>query len=89
MADEVAAQDTFKAGDSVRVWWPPTDDEDRSGYAGMYWPVTILSVNGSEVTVKYDNGEEEVVEVEHLQPGTTPVDFGKEKLRMKVCPFHS
>jgi hypothetical protein len=88
-AHEVAASDEFKAGDSVRVWWPPTDDEDRSGYAGMYWPVTILSVFGSRVTVKYDNGEEEVVQVEHLQPDTAPVDFGKEAIPFQVRPFDS
>jgi hypothetical protein len=83
-ADEVAAKDEFKAGDAVRVWWPPTDDEDRSGYAGMYWPVKILSVNGSRVRVKYDNGEEEAVQIEHLQPATAPVDFGKEAVHLHV-----
>jgi hypothetical protein len=74
----------FEVGRRVRVWWPPTDAEDRTGYAGMYWPVKILEVNGNRVSVEYDNGEDEEVALEHLQPANPPVDFGKEAVHLQV-----
>ena len=74
----------FEAGDSARVWWPPTDDEEKTDYAGMFWPVKILSINGTRVDVQYDNGEVETVQSEHLQPAEPPVDFGKEAVHLQV-----
>lgn len=79
------SQDQFKTGESARVWWPPTDDEEKTDYAGMFWPVKILSVRGTRVAVQYDNGEEETVQSEHLQPAEPPVDFGKEAVSLQVC----
>lgn len=69
----------------VRVWWPPTEDESKTDYAGMYWPVTVVAVDGEDVKVKYDNGEVETVKSEHLQPAKPPVEFGKEAIHFQVC----
>ena len=74
----------YQVGDKVRVWWPPTDDEDRTDYSGMFWPVVVSKVTGSKVQVKYDNGEVESVALEHLQPADPPVDFGKEAVHFQV-----
>jgi hypothetical protein len=76
--------DSFEPGKRVRVWWAPTDDDEKEGFAGMYWPVKILAVRGQQVDVLYDNGEEETVALEHLQPGDPPVDFGKEAVHLQV-----
>jgi hypothetical protein len=79
------ANDGFEPGHRVRVWWPPTEDEEKTSYAGMYWPVKVIAVDGARVKVEYDNGEEETVQSEHLQPANPPVDFGKEAVHLQVA----
>ena len=77
----------FRPGSNARVRWPPTDNEDREGYAGMYWPVTIVSVKGDKATVTYDNGEKEEESTEHLHPADPPVEFGNEAVHYQVSAY--
>lgn len=82
-----AAVADYTPGSKARLWWPPTDDEDKSDYAGAFWPVQILSVNNQNTTcsVQYDNEEiEQDVRIEHLQPAEPPVDFGDEAVHLQV-----
>ena len=79
---------SYASGSKARLWWPPTDDEDKSDYAGAFWPVSILDVNNHTLTctVQYDNEEvEHDVRIEHLQPADPPVDFGDEAVHLQVC----
>jgi hypothetical protein len=68
----------------VRVWWPPTDDDDRTDFAGAYWPVSVLKILQTGYKVKYDNGEAENVKEEHVHPNDPPVEFGEEQILLQV-----
>ena len=46
--------------DRVRVWWEPTDNKSRDGYAGAYWPAKVLAKYKNKMRVQYDNGDAEV-----------------------------
>jgi hypothetical protein len=66
------------------VWWPPTDDENRTDYAGAYWPVSVLKVLQTGYKVRYDNGESENIREEHVHPNDPPVEFGEEQIPLQV-----
>ena len=54
-------------------------------HAGMFWPVTILSCEGSgKYRVVYDNGENELVKGEHVHNADAPVAFGREGVPLQV-----
>jgi len=67
----------------VRVWWPPTDDVDKSDLSGMYWPA--VKMGGGKV--KYDNGEVEQVKLEYIVPHEQEVMHGQEKKVLEVGEF--
>lgn len=66
------------------MWWPPTDDEDRTDFAGAYWPVKVLKVLATGYKIRYDNGECENVKEEHVHPSDPPVEFGAEQIPLQV-----
>ena len=73
--------------ETVRVWWEPTGEKGRDGYCGAYWPALLLGVGSSrdKRRVRYDNGDEEEVHIEHISPNDTlPVDFGEEETELVV-----
>mmetsp|Transcript_9280 Transcript_9280/g.16376 ORF Transcript_9280/g.16376 Transcript_9280/m.16376 type:complete len:236 (-) Transcript_9280:621-1328(-) len=75
-------------GERMRVWWVPTKDKERTGYAGAYWPVRVLAKAGkAKYTVEYDNMEQEDVLQEHLSTIDVPVAFGKEKIPLQPGEF--
>ena len=85
MADIIPAE--WSAGHKVRVWWPPTSEESKTDFAGMYWPVEVLEVvEDGGLLVKYDNGEEEVVVLDNVHPFKPPVGFGEEQIPYQVPP---
>lgn len=57
-------------GARVRVWWPATSDESRSGFAGRFWPAKVLRVNPIDMilVVEYDNQEVDRVPCKFIQP---------------------
>lgn len=79
----------------VRVWWEPTKEAARDGYAGAFWPALLLGVGSSrdKRRVRYDNGDEEEVHIEHISPNDTlPVDFGQETTELQrgeFCEVHN
>lgn len=85
MGVETKADPFHKVGDKVRVWWPPTADEDKTGFAGMYWPVVVTAVEDGGYKVLYDNGESECVKSEHVHPSNVPVEWGREGVPLQVC----
>lgn len=68
----------------VRVWWPPTEDEDRTGYSGAYWPAHIISRSGNKYEVRYDNGDVEEELEKNIFPYEAPVSFGQETSPLNV-----
>lgn len=82
-----ADEEPYPEGTNVRVWWPPTTDKNKTEFSGMYWPVKILARAGEGLKVQYDNGEIEVVSLEHIHPAEPPVDFGSEILPLQVGEF--
>lgn len=81
-------------GQKVRVWWEPTDDRDRSGFAGAFWPCQVVRIpHNKKVGVRYDNGDEEDVHVDHVSPiDTLPVAFGEEATELQpgeFCEVHN
>lgn len=89
MANDTQAKPFHKVGDKVRVWWPPTADEDKTGFAGMYWPVVVTGVEDGGYKVLYDNGESEFVKSEHVHPSNVPVEWGREGVPLQVCIWFS
>ncbi|KAK1933149.1 hypothetical protein X943_002404 [Babesia divergens] len=57
-------------GSRVRVWWPATSDENRSAFAGRFWPAKVLRVNPIDMifVVEYDNKEVDHVPCRYIQP---------------------
>lgn len=54
----------------------------------MYWPAVFVKKSfGGKIRVKYDNGEEDDVDVENISPSNLPIDFGKETSRLEVGEF--
>lgn len=78
------AEPFHKVGEKVRVWWPPTADEAKTGFAGMYWPVVVTGVEAGGYKVLYDNGETELVKSEHVHPSNVPVEWGREGVPLQV-----
>lgn len=68
----------------VRVWWPPTSDETRTGFAGAYWPAAILSRCQTHAVVRYDNGETDRVSLADALRADLPVAFGGEDQPLQV-----
>ncbi|GAX85585.1 hypothetical protein CEUSTIGMA_g13000.t1 [Chlamydomonas eustigma] len=65
--------------DKVRVWWEPTDNKSKDGFAGAYWPAIVIEKNRNKLRVRYDNGDEEDVHVDHVSEfESLPFDFGEE-----------
>ncbi|ORM41059.1 uncharacterized protein BXIN_0405 [Babesia sp. Xinjiang] len=64
-------------GSHVRVWWPPSFDEQRGAFAGRFWPAKVLRVNPIDmvVVVEYDNQEVDHVPCKFIQP-ESPFLFG-------------
>ena len=83
MAD-TATSSVYEAGHKVRVWWPPTREKKKTDYSGMYWPVKVMEIVHDGLRVQYDNGEEEVVDLENIHPFKPPVDFGEEQIAFQV-----
>ena len=126
------SQITMRQRNRVRVWWPPTDDNKRSGYrsarltsaylvfiarlhtgaatvdtelaehvctlgmklsaelcacSGMYWPAQVLQETRELLLVKYDNGDQEWVQKEDIQPTAAPVNHGREKKPLQRGEF--
>jgi hypothetical protein len=81
------------AGSSVRVWWPPTRDPEKTGFAGAFWPAKVAAgpsggAAGAEwTTVRYDNGEKARAFADDLYPSDQPVDFGAEREPLRPGEF--
>mmetsp|Transcript_25093 Transcript_25093/g.54568 ORF Transcript_25093/g.54568 Transcript_25093/m.54568 type:complete len:820 (+) Transcript_25093:133-2592(+) len=82
-----ASKGDKKHPEKVRVWWSPSRDRKRSDFGGAYWPAVVLSKSTNKWKVRYDNGDEEDVLLEHISPAEVPVDFGKEKEVLQVGEF--
>ncbi|KAJ9526951.1 hypothetical protein QJQ45_025347, partial [Haematococcus lacustris] len=76
-----------------RCWWEPTDDEDKTGFAGAYWPVTVMAAKaGGKYVVIYDNEETGQVREHTLSSIDLPVEFGKEEFPLQpgeFCEIHN
>uniref|UniRef100_A0A3B0MYE6 RING-type domain-containing protein n=1 Tax=Theileria annulata TaxID=5874 RepID=A0A3B0MYE6_THEAN len=61
----------------VRVWWPPTEDDNRTAFSGRFWPAKVLMVNPIDlvVVVLYDNDEVDHVPCKFVQP-LNPFKYG-------------
>ena len=55
--------------------------------SGMYWPAQILQDEGSKLLVSYDNGDQDWVQEEDLQPTSAPVTHGREKKPLQRGEF--
>lgn len=73
----------------VRVWWPPTNDPQRTGYAAAWWPARVIAAyaNAKWLEVEYDNGDIEMVQQALTSPIDVPVAFGGEPQRLYVGDF--
>ncbi|KAL6763269.1 hypothetical protein V8C86DRAFT_2497890 [Haematococcus lacustris] len=75
-------------GQAMRCWWEPTDDEDKTGFAGAYWPVKVKAVRpGGKYVVRYDNGETEEVSKDTLSSNDLPVEYGEEEYPLQPGEF--
>ncbi|GAX75306.1 hypothetical protein CEUSTIGMA_g2751.t1 [Chlamydomonas eustigma] len=78
--------------EKVRVWWVPTDDNEKEGYAGAYWPAKVISKTKNKYLVQYDNGEREEVHCDHISEYVLPVGFGDESQALlpgEFCEVHN
>eukprot|EP00375_Theileria_parva_P003808 XP_766494.1 hypothetical protein [Theileria parva strain Muguga] len=64
-------------GVNVRVWWPPTQDDNRTAFSGRFWPAKVLMVNPIDLVlvVLYDNDEIDHVPCKFVQP-LNPFKYG-------------
>lgn len=53
----------------------------------MYWPAQVLQETGELLLVKYDNGDQEWVQKEDIQPTAAPVSHGREKKPLQRGEF--
>eukprot|EP00878_Enallax_costatus_P007081 GHUV01007420.1.p1 GENE.GHUV01007420.1~~GHUV01007420.1.p1 ORF type:complete len:329 (+),score=78.93 GHUV01007420.1:106-987(+) len=74
-------------GEIVRVWWEPTRDKDRTGFAGAYWPAKVVRKTSRYLEVEYDNGERDKCDPDNIFPHDVPIDFGKEVYDLQVGEF--
>lgn len=53
----------------------------RDGYCGAFWPALNLGAGSSrdKRRVRYDNGDEEEVHIEHISPNDTLVSASRER----------